>query len=55
MAEELKRDLGVDAALIEKSDGSFDVIADGKNIFSRHNTGRFPEPGEVPRLIKAVQ
>jgi selT/selW/selH-like putative selenoprotein len=31
--------------------GIFDVSLDGKLIFSKYETGRFPEPGEVANLI----
>jgi len=27
--------------------GQFDVIADGKLIFSKHQAGRFPETNEI--------
>jgi selT/selW/selH-like putative selenoprotein len=27
--------------------GQFDVIADGELVFSKHETGRFPEDDEV--------
>jgi selT/selW/selH-like putative selenoprotein len=27
--------------------GQFDVIVDGRVIFSKHKVGRFPEEGEV--------
>ncbi|MEM6289910.1 MAG: Rdx family protein [Myxococcota bacterium] len=39
--------LGVQARLIEGSRGIFDVIADGTRVFSKHEIGRFPAPGEV--------
>ncbi|MDH4175960.1 MAG: Rdx family protein [Thermoleophilia bacterium] len=31
--------------------GQFDVLADADLLFSRHEAGRFPEPGEVARLL----
>jgi selT/selW/selH-like putative selenoprotein len=31
--------------------GQFDVIADGALVFSKAETGRFPEEGEVLRLL----
>jgi predicted Rdx family selenoprotein len=31
----------------------FDVIVDGKVVFSKSKAGRFPEPGEITRQIKA--
>jgi len=33
--------------LIEGGGGIFDVVADGKLIYSKHDTGRFPEHAEV--------
>lgn len=33
--------------------GQFDVEVDGKVIYSKHETGRFPEPSEIlPQLTK---
>ena len=37
---------------IEGKGGIFDVKYDGKLIFSRHKVERFPEEGEITRLIK---
>jgi selenoprotein W-related protein len=34
-------------SLIPSSGGVFEVTADGKTIFSKKQTGRRPEPGEV--------
>ncbi len=33
------------------SGGVFEVRAAGKLVFSKAATGRFPEPGEVTRLL----
>ena len=54
MADELKADLGVDAELITGRGGVFDVAVDGKVIFSKKITDRFPETGEVTELLKAT-
>jgi predicted Rdx family selenoprotein len=32
----------------------FDVVADGKLVFSKHNEGRFPEPDEVLRALSSA-
>lgn len=32
--------------------GVFDVLADGKKIFSKHEVGRFPALGEVADAIE---
>ena len=52
LAAELKRDLGVDAELVAGSNGIFDVIVDGKKIYSRYDTGAFPAEGEIVSLLK---
>lgn len=37
--------------LIGGGGGVFDVVVDGRLIFSKHEIGRFPEPGEIAGLI----
>ena len=39
------------STLIEGSGGIFDVIVDGRLVYSKKETGRFPEPGEVSGMI----
>ncbi|MBD3240741.1 MAG: SelT/SelW/SelH family protein [Chitinivibrionales bacterium] len=51
MAAELKKAYGVDAELVGGSGGIFDVIVDGDRVYSKHETGRFPDQGEVVKLI----
>lgn len=46
--------LGVEATLIPGSGGIFDVIADEKKVYSKFDTGRFPNPGEVIELLKNI-
>ncbi len=31
--------------------GQFDVVVDGDAVFSKQRLGRFPEPGEIVRLV----
>lgn len=40
--------------LIAGSGGVFDVVAGGQKIFSKATTGRFPEEGEIVRLIEGM-
>lgn len=47
----MREAFGVDAELIQGSGGIFDVIVDGKKVYSKHSTGRFPEPGEVVKAM----
>ena len=44
---------GVEASAIPGGKGQFDVITDGKLVFSKHEIGRFPGEGEVERLVAA--
>jgi len=38
---------GLECELIKGSGGVFDVIADGTKIYSKHDTGVFPEHAEI--------
>jgi selT/selW/selH-like putative selenoprotein len=42
-----------DVRLIHGKGGVFDVILDGKMLFSKFDVGRFPEDGEVFSAIDA--
>ena len=44
---------GAKAKLIPGSGGVFEVVVDNKLVFSKAETGRFPDPGEVVKQIKA--
>jgi len=33
----------------------FEVFVDGHLVFSKHQTDRFPEPGEVAALIRRMR
>jgi selenoprotein W-related protein len=41
--------------LVKGSGGIFDVERDGARIFSKHETGRFPEPGEIAGLLRGAR
>ncbi len=38
---------GFDAEAIPGGKGQYDVVVDGRAVFSKHELGRFPEDGEV--------
>ena len=52
MAAEIKEATGLDAELIRGDGGIFDVAIDGQLRFSKHEVGRYPEPGEILLLIR---
>ena len=51
MAADLKKRFDVDARLVPGHGGIFDVEVDGVKIYSKHETERFPHPGEVEDLV----
>ena len=38
--------------LVKGDDGVFDVVADGRLVFSKHREGRFPEEEEVLEALR---
>jgi len=54
LEEELIEKFGAQVELIAGSGGVFDVVADRRKIFSKAAVGRFPEEGEIVRLIEEI-
>ncbi|MBN1757014.1 MAG: Rdx family protein [Chitinispirillaceae bacterium] len=52
MAAELEKKFGCTTKLIESRGGVFEVVGDGKLLFSKKKTGRFPEFDEIARQMK---
>ena len=50
----MRTNFGVEATLIESRGGVFEVVADGKLVFSKKNLGRFPDENEVSELLKTT-
>ena len=48
----LKKAYGVDSELVSGKRGDFEVKVDGETVFSRQKLSRFPEPGEVLKIIR---
>jgi selT/selW/selH-like putative selenoprotein len=55
MAARISKELGVESELIKGSNGVFDVVADEKLIFSKHQTNRFPDEEEVLSHLRKLQ
>ena len=51
MADELKQTLSLETKLIEGGKGIFEIKVDGKLIFSKKEVGRFPEEGEITKML----
>jgi len=44
---------GVDARAIPGGKGQFDVVREGELLYSKHETGRFPDEAEIASLFVA--
>jgi len=55
LAAEIKKELGVDSQLVRGSGGIFEVTADNKRIFSKHDEGRFPSEKEIVDKLRSLQ
>jgi selenoprotein W-related protein len=51
LAAAIKRSSGTDSKLIAGANGIFDVVMDGELIYSKHQTGQFPEDSEILDLL----
>jgi len=50
----LKQRLGpdIEVELIAGSNGVFEIMVDGRLAFSKKQSGRFPDEGEIVRLVR---
>jgi len=54
LAAEIRKARGIEATLIKGSGGQLDVVLDGQLIFSKKQTGRWPELSELLDKIPAA-
>jgi selenoprotein W-related protein len=52
VAAEVKKIQGTDVQLVPGKNGIFEIKKNGKIIYSKEETGRFPKPGEVTALLR---
>ncbi|TDB38679.1 MAG: SelT/SelW/SelH family protein [Deltaproteobacteria bacterium] len=50
---ELKKQFGAEVELIPGSGGIYEIMADGRLVFSKKAAGRFAEPEEIISLIQS--
>jgi selenoprotein W-related protein len=56
LAMAIKTATGIEAELIHSRDiGAFEVKADGKLIFSKKQSGRFPDETEILDIIRSLE
>jgi selT/selW/selH-like putative selenoprotein len=54
LAAEIKKARGIDATLIKGSGGQLEITLDGQLIFSKKQTGRWPDLSDVLEKIPTV-
>ena len=52
MAAEIESNFGDNAELVVGKGGCFEVVAEGKVVFSKNEAGRFPENSEVISALR---
>lgn len=55
MAADIKKNLGVDCEMIPGGGGIFDVKVNGDLVYSKHQTGEFPEHRPLIKKIQSIQ
>jgi selT/selW/selH-like putative selenoprotein len=53
LADELRNNFSAESELFAEGKGIFDVVVDGKLVYSKYETGRFPEAGEVTEILNS--
>ena len=51
MAAEIQDQLGLAPRLIRGGGGIFEIRREGRGLYSKKQTGRFPAPGEAASLL----
>ncbi|MBD3316840.1 MAG: SelT/SelW/SelH family protein [Chitinivibrionales bacterium] len=54
LADSLKANYDAQVELVQSSGGVFEVEVDGNLVFSKKKLGRFPEDGEIEKLLGTV-
>jgi selT/selW/selH-like putative selenoprotein len=52
VAAEIEKEFGKKVVMEKRNAGEFEIIVNGKTVFSGLKEGRFPNPGEPVKLIK---
>lgn len=52
MADRIKEAMAVDVTLIESSGGVFEVVVDDKLVYSKKQTGEFPDEAQLVEKIR---
>ncbi len=55
MADEVRQGTGAEVEIVPEYDGegNLDIYADNLTVFSSRQEGRFPEDGEIVKILKS--
>jgi selT/selW/selH-like putative selenoprotein len=54
LAAEIKKEFGVESRLVKGSGGVFNVIVGNEKIYSKHDSGRFPDEREIIEKLRGL-
>ncbi|MBU0731036.1 MAG: Rdx family protein [Proteobacteria bacterium] len=52
MGAEIQKKISAEVEYIAGSGGIFEIVADGREIFSKRKIGRFPDASEIIKILK---
>lgn len=50
----MKKEFDADVVLIASADGVYEIMLNGRTLFSRKALNRFPDDGEIVALIQSL-
>ena len=54
LADAIKTKMGLTPTLVPGSNGVYDIEVDGRTIFSKHQTKRFPDNEEIIKSLETI-
>jgi len=54
LAKAIENKFSIKPQLIKSGGGAFEVLVDGRKIFSKKETGRFPEHSEILAALDSI-
>jgi selT/selW/selH-like putative selenoprotein len=55
LAAEIRKALGIEPQLVKGANGTFDIAADGRLVFSKHREARFPGAEEILESLRKLK
>ena len=55
LAAKIKQELGLTAEYIKSGNGKFEIVANGKLLYSKKATGKFPANNDIVEKLRSLQ